>query len=363
MNANSLTMNVVENFLAHKTYTLGYKFETYSLERNRDEWHIVTLSPEEYSKIASLFERYAENDIHEHLDDVFDADTVDYLSMGDELTAIDLDNPCRLYEFGLHSMLMDGSMHHGKYCLSLNDADYKKLLMLMLENQSLNYNALEYADNALYHRLKDLIDSTQTDDYFFEATSPFLVTFDEAQKDVESILSDHPEWRKGYFAGYSIFDEVYRQPKYYFCTVTVCHGDVPTKIDDVKGVLHGTLKGIMEHIPAVALHSSHYTYLQELLLDSDGNKKEWGKYALDNKLTVKIPEQRLSYHFQFFDSDINVDVDRIVSTVNLVYDGDDMLGEGIPFKIVDVFTRDSDNEDNNQGRLAFPSKEYYVNAL
>ncbi|MCM1429788.1 MAG: hypothetical protein NC097_08360, partial [Clostridium sp.] len=149
----------------------------------------------------------------------------------------------------------------------------------------------------------------------------------------------------------------------YFCTVSVFRGEKPKSIDEVIGVLHGTAKGVMEKIPSVALHSSHYPYLERLMYDDEGNKKEWDRYIHDDEIRVGIPELGITYCFNFFPSDIDEDEDRIVSRAKVGYDQDDTCERETPFFIFSVYTCDSDSEEIMQSRLTHPSKEFYINAL
>ncbi|MCM1429786.1 MAG: hypothetical protein NC097_08350 [Clostridium sp.] len=207
MKANTSVQNAVENLLANKTFTLGYKFESICSDSGEEQYSYVELSPEDVARLRSLLGKYAKDEVHKHLDEIFDEDTIYDFTCGDEITGIDLDNPKKLYRFGLHSLLKDGTLHRCEYKFSLGDEEYKKLLELMLEDQSLNFNSLEYADNQLYRSIKRHIDGTRGDDAcFYENSSPFLVTFDEAQEDVEKILAEHPDWKNSGTCGYIILN-------------------------------------------------------------------------------------------------------------------------------------------------------------
>ncbi|MCM1429787.1 MAG: hypothetical protein NC097_08355 [Clostridium sp.] len=363
MDTKTSVQNAVDNLFANKTFTLGYMFETVCSDYGEEQYHYEVLSPQNYNLLYSLFEKYGYDEMHLHLDEVFDTDKIYDLSHGEELTNIVIDAPQKLYHFGIHSLLKDGTLQLREHNIPLEDDEYKKLLELMLEDQSLNFNSLEYADNKLYRSIKLQIDNMLYSGDFYENTSPFIVSFDEAQEDVEKILAEHPEWKSSGTCMYSICGATPKKPIKYFCTVSVSRGERPESINDVIGVLHGTAKGVMEKIPYVALHSSHYPYLEQLMYDAEGNKKEWGRYIHDDEIRVNIPEQGITYCFNFFPSDIEDDEDRIESQVSVCYDDNDMAEMGLPFFICDVYTRESDNDDTNQGRLAYPSKDFYINAL
>ncbi len=105
---------------------------------------------------------------------------------------MNLDTPCYQYEFGRHE-LVNNQLSRSTALVVMADENYISLLALMLSDQKMNMNKLQFADSFLYQMIYSQIIHMGCDDGFYMGSYPFLVTMDELQKDAEAIRAQHPE--------------------------------------------------------------------------------------------------------------------------------------------------------------------------
>ena len=194
----------VEKFLKTKpknrVYPIIHRLEEYSGEYVR----YSKLEPEELDSLKRVIEKYGTENINDHLDEVIEDE--DYRSdlFPEYITDIDLDSEYNSYQFRMHYMKRDGSLHSRKIEVEWLLKDYARLLELCVADPSMNFNKLKFADEEIYNKLLRDTDCYNVEEYFFVGTEPYLITMDEVMADADEIRKKFPELElkngyKGYF--------------------------------------------------------------------------------------------------------------------------------------------------------------------
>lgn len=151
---------------------------------------LESFSDEEMRQLLELREMYGKEDFFNHLEEVFDEDTLHDLAPG-EVIDFDLDTRYYMYDFKYHQ-ITDKGVRTGTAKLNLTDETYVKLLAMHLENKDLNINNLRYADKALYETITRGVDICFCYDGFYEVCEPYTVTMDEIRADAQNIREQNP---------------------------------------------------------------------------------------------------------------------------------------------------------------------------
>lgn len=151
---------------------------------------LESFSDEEMRQLLELREMYGKEDFFNHLEEVFDEDTLHDLAPG-EVIDFDLDTRYYMYDFKYHQ-ITDKGVRTGTAKLNLTDETYVKLLAMHLENKDLNINNLRYADKTLYETITRGVVICFCYDGFYEVCEPYTVTMDEIRADAQNIREQNP---------------------------------------------------------------------------------------------------------------------------------------------------------------------------
>ena len=144
------------------------------------------------TKLLALREKYGEDDFFNHLDEVFDEDTLHDMIYGSETIGFDLDTEYYMYGFTYHQITPRGVVT-GKVKINLWDETYVRLVAHHLENKDLTINSLRYADKDLYDIITRGVDQNFCYDGIYEVCDPYTITMDEARTDAQKIREQHPD--------------------------------------------------------------------------------------------------------------------------------------------------------------------------
>lgn len=198
----SVLGQLAEEYFATKVRLLNYELTALDEDTLSEVCFYETFSEEEIQLLLSLRERYGQDEFVKHLDEIFtDPDELYDLSCGREILSIDLDKPYYTYEFGCHE-LVDGDLCKHTVRVLMDDLQYIKALSLLLSDSGMNFNKLQFADSSLYDLINNQIVRSFCDDGFYFGSHPFLITFDELQRDADEIRKQHPELKKDTGIGY-----------------------------------------------------------------------------------------------------------------------------------------------------------------
>jgi hypothetical protein len=190
---NPAFMTLAQNYLTTKVRTPHYEIRSISDCCPADGWcNLQSFSKEEMAQLLSLREKYGKEEFYNHLDEVFDEDTLHDLIYGSEVISFDLDNEYYMYSFAYHQ-ITDKGVTSGKVKLHLEDETYVRLLALHLENKDLTINSLRYADKNLYEVVTRGVDYHFCYDDGYYVRDPYTITMDEIKADAQKIREQHPE--------------------------------------------------------------------------------------------------------------------------------------------------------------------------
>lgn len=190
---NKKVNSICKQYLDAKTRPAWYEITAVNCLM-QEVCFLDSFANEDVCALKSLREKYGAQEFVKHLEEVFDDPSVIRdLTGGLEIVGIDLDVPCYKYKFGLHELTSSGKLYQSVVELVLSDDSYLELLRAIVSDAHMNMNSLKYANRALFDRLSYQLDSTKVDDSCFSCKYPYIVTFDEANNDVEQILKQHPD--------------------------------------------------------------------------------------------------------------------------------------------------------------------------
>lgn len=190
---NPVLITLAQNYLATKERTPHYEIRSISDCCEAGGWcNLQSFSEEEMIQLLALREKYGKDEFFNHLEEIFDEDTLHDMIYGSEIISFDLDNEYYMYSFAYHQ-ITDKGVTSGKVKLHLEDETYARLLALHLENKDLTINSLRYADRELYELLTRGIDFHFCYDGDYLVCDPYTVTMDELKADAQKIREQHPE--------------------------------------------------------------------------------------------------------------------------------------------------------------------------
>ena len=188
---NPTYITLAQNYLATKERTPHYEIRSISSCCPADGWcNLVSFSDEEMTKLLALREKYGKEDFFNHLDEVFDEDTLHDMIYGSETISFDLDTEYYMYGFTYHQITQRGVVT-GKVKINLWDETYVRLVAHHLENKDLTINSLRYADKDLYDIVTRGVDQNFCYDGIYEVCDPYTITMDEARADAQKIREQH----------------------------------------------------------------------------------------------------------------------------------------------------------------------------
>ena len=198
----SVLQQLAEEYFLTKVRQPHYELTAFDDDTLSEVCYIEPFSDEDFQLLLSLKEKYGQEEFVNHLDEVFtDPDEYFDLSCGQEILGLNLETPHYKYEFGCHELYND-HIHKSTVKVLMNDLHYKKLLALLLSDSEMNLNKLQFADKILYDVIYSQIVHSFCDDGFYFGSHPFLITFDELQRDADEIRKQHPELKKDTGIGY-----------------------------------------------------------------------------------------------------------------------------------------------------------------
>ena len=203
---NPAFITLAQNYLATKERTPHYEIRSISDCCPADGWcNLQSFSEEEITQLLALREKYGKEEFFNHLDEIFDEDTLSDMVYGSEIISFDLDNENYMYSFAYHQ-ITDNGVTSDKVKLHLEDETYVRLLALHLENKNLTINSLRYADKYLYEIVTRGVDYNFCYDDIYEVYDPYTITMDEIRADAQKIREQHPETFSNMYVmvGYSI---------------------------------------------------------------------------------------------------------------------------------------------------------------
>lgn len=190
---NPAFITLAQNYLATKERTPHCEIRSISDCCPADGWcNLQSFTDEEMAQLLALREKYGKEEFYNHLDEVFDEDTLHDMIYGSEVISFDLDNEYYMYSFAYHQ-ITDKGVTSGKVKLHLEDDTYVRLLALHLENKDLTINSLRYADKNLYEVVTRGVDYHFCYDGDYLVRDPYTVTMDEIKADAQMIREQHPE--------------------------------------------------------------------------------------------------------------------------------------------------------------------------
>ena len=198
---------MAQNYLANKVRTPHYELRSISDCCPADGWcNLLSFTEDEMTKLIALREKYGKDDFFNHLEEVFDEDTLHDMIYGSEVISFDLDTEYYMYNFVYHQITPNGLVT-GKVKINLYDEAYVRLLAHHLENKDLTINSLRYADKELYNIVTHGVDCNFCYDDIYEVRDPYTITMDEVKADAQKIREQNPDKFKNDFGtvGYFIF--------------------------------------------------------------------------------------------------------------------------------------------------------------
>ena len=204
---HSIYKAMAQDYLATKVRVPHYEIRSISDCCPADGWcNLQSFSDEEMAQLLALREKYGNEDFFNHLDEVFDEDTLHDMIYGSEAISFDLDNEYYMYSFTYHQITPKG-VDTGTVKINLMDETYVRLLTHHLEDKDMNINSLRYADRDLYDVVMRGIDGHFCYDDLYMVRYPYTITMDEALADAQKIREQHPDKFKNDhgMAGYFIY--------------------------------------------------------------------------------------------------------------------------------------------------------------
>ena len=190
---NPTYITLAQNYLKTKERTPHYEIRSISDCCPADGWrNLESFSDEDMAKLLALREKYGKEDFFNHLDEVFDEDTLHDMIYGSETIGFDLDTEYYMYGFTYHQITPRGVVT-GKVKINLWDETYVRLVAHHLENKDLTINSLRYADKDLYDIVTRGVDQNFCYDGIYEVCDPYTITMDEARADAQKIREQHPD--------------------------------------------------------------------------------------------------------------------------------------------------------------------------
>lgn len=190
---NPTFITLAQNYLAVKERAPHYEIRSISDACPAEGWYnLESFSDEEMAQLLTLRDKYGKEDFFNHLDEIFDDDTIYDLFYGSEIIGFDLDTEHFKYTFTYHQ-ITDKGVRTGKAKLNLSDETYVRLLALHLENKDLTINSLRYADRNLYEEVTRGVDYHFCYDDEYYVTDPYTITMDEAREDAQKIREQNLE--------------------------------------------------------------------------------------------------------------------------------------------------------------------------
>lgn len=204
MQENEVFVNLAREFFASKEHSVAYYdyIGVFDDEIENGKFR-VQLDEPTLAGLHALREKYGEKTWLKHLKEVIADDDMRYDTLGgndDDIVDIKLDEPVPVFDFAIHELTSKG-MRQTTVSLDMKDEDYIRLLAICVEDPTMNFNKLRYADKKLYDFLRSEIDWYFTEDGFYMGANPFLVTMDEVLGDAEAILQAHPELKNEPYSG------------------------------------------------------------------------------------------------------------------------------------------------------------------
>jgi hypothetical protein len=144
------------------------------------------------TQLLALREKYGKEEFFNHLNEIFDEDTLYDMVYGNEIIGFDLDSEYFMYNFTYHQITDEG-VTKGSLNIHLTDETYIKLLAMHLQDKGLNINKLKYADKSLYEIVTRGIDLHLCIDDTYMVSDPYTITMDEIKADAKNIREQHLE--------------------------------------------------------------------------------------------------------------------------------------------------------------------------
>ena len=190
---NPTFMTLAQNYLTTKERTPHYEIRSISDCCPADGWcNLQSFSNEEMTQLLALREKYGKEEFFNHLNEIFDEDTLYDMVYGDEIIGFDLDSKFFKYAFTYHQ-ITDKGVKTDSLKINLTDETYVKLLAMHLQDKGLNINKLKYADKSLYEIVTRGIDYHLCIDDTYMVSDPYTITMDEIKADAKNIREQHPE--------------------------------------------------------------------------------------------------------------------------------------------------------------------------
>lgn len=203
---NSTYITMAQNYLATKERTPHYEIRYINGCCPMEGWSTLeSFQEDEMTLLLALREKYGKDDFFNHLEEVFDEDTLHDIVPG-EIIGFDLDNEFFMYNFTYHE-ITDKGVKSGSLKVNLTDDTYAKLLALHLKDKDLNINNLRYADRDLYDIVTRGVDSCFCYDGAYEVCDPYTITMNELRADAQKMREQHPDEFQDEFGviGYLIY--------------------------------------------------------------------------------------------------------------------------------------------------------------
>lgn len=190
---NPTFTTLAQNYFATKERTPHYEIRSISDCCPADGWcNLVSFTAEEMTQLIALREKYGKEDFFNHLDEIFDEDTLHDMVYGSEIISFDLDSVYFKYDFNYHEITDDG-VKTGLAKVHLTDETYVKLLAHHLRDRNLNINTLRYADESLFDIVTERVGLYFYDDFAYCPLYPYTITMDEVKADAQKIREQHPD--------------------------------------------------------------------------------------------------------------------------------------------------------------------------
>lgn len=190
---NPTFMTLAQNYLTTKERTPHYEIRSLSDDNPAEGWcNLQSFTDEEMTQLLALREKYGKEEFFNHLNEIFDEDTLYDMVYGDEIIGFDLDSKFFKYTFTYHQ-ITDKGVKTDSLKINLTDETYVKLLAMHLQDKGLNINKLKYADKSLYEIVTRGIDHHLCIDDTYMVSDPYTITMDEIKADAKNIREQHPE--------------------------------------------------------------------------------------------------------------------------------------------------------------------------
>lgn len=136
---NPAFITLAQNYLETKERTPHYEIRSISDCCPADGWcNLQSFSKEEMAQLLALREKYGKEEFYNHLDEVFDEDTLHALIYGSETIGFDLDTEYYMYSFTCHQVTPKGLVT-GKVKINLLDKDLRTISCSSPGKQGLDY--------------------------------------------------------------------------------------------------------------------------------------------------------------------------------------------------------------------------------